>query len=147
LNLQCHIEPLSDGDLGRVEELFRRTTQFNTTGRPFLAAELARLLNTDRARAFSLRVSDRFGDHGLVGAAVVEADEITGFAISCRVLGMGVEHRFLGAVVEAVGIQRLAARVIETPRNSPVRNLYRDNGFTQAEDGIWVYAHPQSAAG
>ena len=147
LNLQCHIEPLSDGDLGRVEELFRRTTQFNTTGRPFLAAELARLLNTDQARAFSLRVSDRFGDHGLVGAAVVEADEITGFAISCRVLGMGVEHRFLGAVVEAVGIQRLAARVIETPRNSPVRNLYRDNGFTQAEDGLWVYAPPQSLAG
>jgi FkbH-like protein len=148
LNIQCRIEALTPGsDLGRIEELFQRTTQFNTTGRRFPAAELAALLRGGPARAFSLRVTDRFGDHGLVGAAVVEAGEITGFALSCRVLGMGVEHRFLQAVLEAVGGPSIFGRIIETPRNNPVRNLYRDNGFTQRPDGAWLYAPQRSLAG
>jgi predicted enzyme involved in methoxymalonyl-ACP biosynthesis len=28
-------------------------------------------------------------------------------------------------------------RIIPTPRNNPVRNLYRDNGFNEAEAGLW----------
>jgi FkbH-like protein len=148
LNVQCRIERLTtDGDLGRVEELFQRTTQFNTTGRRFPAAELARLLGGDGAQLFSLQVSDRFGDHGLVGAAVIEAGEITGFALSCRVLGMGVEHRFLKSIIEAVGGPSVLGRIVETPRNNPVRNLYRDNGFTQRADGAWLHAPKQSLAG
>jgi FkbH-like protein len=144
LNIQCRIEPATgQSDLGRIEELFQRTTQFNTTGRRFPAGELAALLDGP-ARAFSLQVTDRFGDHGLVGAAVVEADEITGFALSCRVLGMGVEHRFLQAVLETVGGPSILGRIIETPRNNPVRNLYRDNGFIQRADGAWLYAPQQS---
>ena len=81
--------------MSRVEELFQRTTQFNTTGRRFPAAELASHWQPGVTRVFALHVADRFGDHGLVGAAVVEAGEITGLAVSCRVLGLGVEHRFL----------------------------------------------------
>ena len=54
-------------------------------------------------------------------------------------LGLGVEHRFLGAVAENLAAEHaeLIARIIETPRNLPVRNLYRDNGFTLGEDGAW----------
>jgi predicted enzyme involved in methoxymalonyl-ACP biosynthesis len=86
-----------------------------------------------------MHVSDRFGDHGLVGAAVVEGGEIAGYALSCRVLGLGVEHRFLGTIAEALAAEHaeLTARIVETPRNLPVRNLYRDNGFTLGEDGTW----------
>jgi len=147
LQIQCRIEPLNaQDDLGRIEELFQRTTQFNATGRRFASAELSALLASDQARAFSLQVSDRFGDHGLVGAAIVEAGEITGFAMSCRVLGMGVEHRFLRAVIDAVG-GSLLGRIIETPRNTPVRNLYRDNGFIQRADGAWVYETTQALTG
>ena len=42
LNIQCSIERLGAGAaLERIAELFQRTTQFNTTGRTFSAAELA----------------------------------------------------------------------------------------------------------
>ena len=148
LNIQCRIEPLAaDSNLGRIEELFQRTTQFNTTGRRFPAAELVALIQGGHARVFSLQVTDRFGDHGLVGAAVIEAGEITGFALSCRVLGMGVEHRFLSAVLEAADGPSVLGRIVETSRNNPVRNLYRDNGFVQRPDGAWLYAGKQSLAG
>ena len=58
--------------LERVEELFQRTTQFNTTGRKFSVAELAALLVGEAGGIFTMHVPDRFADHGLVGAAVVK---------------------------------------------------------------------------
>ncbi len=36
----------------------------------------------------------------------------------------------------------LKAAIIVTDRNLPVRNLYRDNGFLLAEDGLWHFADP-----
>jgi FkbH-like protein len=140
LKVEARIERLQAGaELTRIEELFQRTTQFNATGRKFPVSELSAKLQTGEAAVFAMHVTDRFGDHGLVGAAVVEAGEITGYALSCRVLGLGVEHLFLQAFVEAMtaDFEALAARIIETPRNLPVRNIYRDNGFELGEDGVW----------
>ncbi len=85
-------------------------------------------------------MSDRLGDHGLVGAAVIIGDEITGFAISCRALGMSVEHTFLRHVLDAMkDALPLRGRIIPTPRNIPARNIYRDNGFAEREDGLWEF--------
>jgi FkbH-like protein len=140
LNIQCRIERLGPGaDFERVAELFQRTTQFNTTGRKFSAGELGALVTDPKAYVFSLHVSDRFGDHGLVGAAVVANSEIAGFVMSCRVLGLGVEHTFLEHIVDVFkeNFDALAARIVATPRNIPVRNIYRDNGFVAGDDGLW----------
>jgi FkbH-like protein len=150
LDIQTRMERLAAGDaLGRIEELFQRTTQFNTTGVKFAAAGLARLLEASGARVFALHVSDRFGDHGLVGAAVVQAGEILGLAISCRVLGMGVDHSFMQFILDDLSTDHGAvqARIIPTSRNAPVRNLYRDNGFAQDEDGVWRKALRETATG
>jgi FkbH-like protein len=140
LKIQCNIERLTgDVHLTRIEELFQRTTQFNTTARKFTVGELQALLVDPVAGIFSIHLSDRFGDHGLVGAAVLARGEILGFVLSCRILGLGVEHTFLKYIIET---QRslcatLAGRIIETARNFPVRNIYRDNGFIQVENGLW----------
>jgi FkbH-like protein len=140
LNVQCRIERLGPGaPFGRVAELFQRTTQFNTTGRRFSAAELTALVSDPEVYVFSLHVADRFGDHGLVGAAVVANSEIVGLVMSCRVLGLGVEHTFLQHIVDVFKekFDTLAARIVATPRNIPVRNIYRDNGFVAEDDGLW----------
>jgi FkbH-like protein len=141
LRIQCRIERLAATStrLERVEELFQRTTQFNTTGRKFSAAELATLAGDPHARLFALDVSDRFGNHGLVGAAVIAEGEILGLLLSCRALGMGIEHTFLRHIRDALKVvsASLRGRIVPTSRNIPVRNLYRDNGFTEAEPGLW----------
>jgi FkbH-like protein len=140
LNIRCRIERLgADAKFERIAELFQRTTQFNTTGRTFSAAELGAMLSNPDAHVFSLTVADRFGDHGLVGAAVLERGEIAGFVISCRVLGLGVEHTFLQHIVHTLkaDFDALTARIVATPRNIPVRNIYRDNGFVAQDDGTW----------
>src|SRR5580692_10566184 len=144
LGIQCRIECLTptSARLQRVEELFQRTTQFNTTGRKFSATKLPALAANPAAHLFAIEVSDRLGDYGLVGAAVIVEGEIAGLAVSCRALGMGIEHRFLRHVLDEMkdAPRPLGGRIIPTSRNTAVRNVYRDNGFTEAEPGLWRLA-------
>jgi FkbH-like protein len=140
LQIQCRIgRETGTSNIGRISELFQRTTQFNATGRKFTVTELSDLIESTDACVFSMEVADRFGDHGLVGAAVIECGEITGLVLSCRVLGLGVEHQFVRHIVETLkaDLGALSGRIVETPRNSPVRNIYRDHGFVQQTGGFW----------
>ncbi|MGB9153700.1 MAG: HAD-IIIC family phosphatase, partial [Alphaproteobacteria bacterium] len=141
LKIQCRIERLEADStrLARVEELFQRTTQFNTTGRKFSLSELTSLAKNDTAHIFAIDVSDRFGDHGLVGAAIIADGDILGLAMSCRVLGMGVEHEFMRRILSEIKkiSGSISGRIVETSRNIPVRNLYRDHDFTEKEKGLW----------
>jgi FkbH-like protein len=144
LQIKLDIETLAPGSqkLPRVEELFQRTTQFNTTGVKFSGAQLGGLMTSGLGAIYAMSVTDRFADHGLVGAIVVMDGEILGLAMSCRVLGMGVEHRFVQHVIDDLKgkAQELYGRIIETPRNLPVRNIYRDNGFVEEKPGLWARA-------
>jgi FkbH-like protein len=144
LQIKCSIERLTaaSAKLQRVEELFQRTTQFNTTGQKFSIGELSALAENPDGRLFAIEVSDRLGNYGMVGAAVIADSEIVGFAISCRALGMGIEHRLLRHVLnDMMGSHAsLRGRIIPTPRNIPARNIYRDNGFTETETGFWQFA-------
>ena len=140
LGVTCTFDQPSAGEmLERVGELFQRTTQFNTTGRRFTPGELT--VRAEAGEVFIAHVKDRFGDYGLVAAAVIEAGEIVGFAMSCRVIGLGVEHAFLAFVLDRMSDHHdlVVARILETPRNGPVRHLYADNGFRR--DGeVWTRA-------
>jgi FkbH-like protein len=129
--------------LERVAELFERTTQFNANGRRFGVAALRALADG----VFALRMRDRFGDNGLVGAAVVSGNEILNVAISCRVIGLGGERVLLDAVIAQArgGADALVGRIVETARNLPARHLYRDAGFTARGDGWWGLALRQEA--
>jgi FkbH-like protein len=127
------------GVLARVQELFERTTQFNATGRKFAMPELQRVMEASDGRAFTLRMRDRFADHGLVGAAVVAGGEILNVVMSCRVIGLGGERALVACIIDNAGSNdgELRARITPTERNTPVRNLYRDSGFTDRGDGSW----------
>jgi len=90
-------------------------------------------------------VGRRIDADGLVGAAVIENGAITGLVMSCRVLGLGIEHRFLQHVLDAAGSDHLTATIVPTTRNLPVRNIYRDNGFV-IEGDLWRWQRaPQRA--
>jgi FkbH-like protein len=115
--------------LDRVRELLLRTTQFNTTGaRPSADTLGARARGGE---VFVCSAKDRFGDYGLVAAAVLEDEEIAAFVMSCRVIGLGVEQRFLAYVLDAAAERHasVVARIVETSRNGPSRHLYADAGF------------------
>jgi FkbH-like protein len=143
LKVDCEIGRLHpETQSQRVVELFQRTTQFTTTGRTFTESDLERIAGTNDGGVFVMQVRDRFADHGLTAAAVIERGEIIALAMSCRVIGLGVEHRFLQHILDEMAGSNvsLCGQIITTARNAPVRNLYADNGFSLDGEGLWRIA-------
>ena len=77
------------------------------------AGDIAALLADPATTARTVRVTDRFGDYGLVGFVAVRDGEVVQLAFSCRILGMGVER----AVYERLGRPRIA---IAEPVSAPL---------------------------
>jgi len=71
LEIAVEIFLASDATLPRIHQLFQRTNQFNLTSRRYDEAQFVALLKDSRVRICALRARDRFGDHGLVAAALV----------------------------------------------------------------------------
>jgi hypothetical protein len=99
LQLRVEVAEATDDRLGRVSQLTFRTNQFNVTSIRRSEEELRRFISRAHATCLVVRVVDRFGDYGLVGAVMYEttADcyKVDTFLLSCRVLGRGVEHAVL----------------------------------------------------
>ena len=132
LNLKIDIAAPTQDEWGRLEQLTQRTNQFNFTTRRRTAQELKSSL-ANGGYVFRVRVSDRFGDYGLVGAIVAQKADTTllvdNLMLSCRVLGRGVEHamlRQLGALAEELGLQDVSLPYIATARNIPAA-AFADN--------------------
>jgi amino acid adenylation domain-containing protein/FkbH-like protein/non-ribosomal peptide synthase protein (TIGR01720 family) len=136
-------------DRPRVAELVARTNQFNTTGQRRSEGELARLLATGQLEARVTRVSDRFGDYGLVGVALVGGRErgleVESWLLSCRALGRGVEHRMaadLAGIARDRGLGLVEVAFRPTSRNRPAAELLESLAATCGGvrgDGSWRF--------
>jgi FkbH-like protein len=141
LAIAVEILAADDGQLPRLLQLFQRTNQFNLTTRRFELGELAACARDPRCRLLALKARDRFGDHGLVAAALVrkERDQwlIDSFLMSCRVIGYGIETAFLSAIAtEALGeVRALVGEFVPTKKNAPARDFYPRHGFVRMEAG------------
>lgn len=127
LDLKIDIAAPAEEEWPRIEQLTQRTNQFNFTTRRRTAAELKSLL-TEGAYVLRVRVADRFGDYGLVGAIIAQQEGATltvdTLLLSCRVLGRGVEHamlRRLGDVAQGLSLENVSLPYIATARNAPAR--------------------------
>jgi FkbH-like protein len=142
LGLNVQIGPARKGDLGRLTELVQRTNQFNTTTRRYSKGELEEMLRSDGCSVTVAELSDKFGDLGIVAAAVVRrgGDEavIENFVMSCRAMGFGMEQLLLSRIVEASAGLSVTGMFSPTARNEPASGLYRDSGFTEREPGEWA---------
>ena len=144
LQMQIRVSPADEFAFPRVLELIHKTNQFNLTTRRWSAPELSAVMADVANGVFSLRLSDRFGDQGIVGVAVVHANgpvaEIESFLLSCRVIGRQVETAFLRFLADWAaerGAMSLEGEFIETAKNAPARDFYARHGFRQVagDDG------------
>ncbi|MCE5271115.1 HAD-IIIC family phosphatase [bacterium] len=122
--------------LPRVAQLTQRTNQFNLTTRRYSESEISFIVENPVSDVLCLHLSDRFGDSGLVGVAIVvfeqEKARIDTFLVSCRVLGRKVEDAFLAQVLAFMrlkGARTAVGEYIPTTKNSQVRNFFPDRGF------------------
>jgi FkbH-like protein len=131
---------------GRIAQLTQRTNQFTLTGRRYGEQMVRSLIDDPAYRVYWLRVSDRYGDHGLVGGAIVQrrnrAWYIESLLLSCRVLGRTVERAFLAYLVGEArldGANQLEGEFRATGRNVPAADFYSQNLFVRvgANDDRW----------
>jgi methoxymalonate biosynthesis protein len=138
------IAPAVSADLPRLHELSVRTHQFNSTGAEVSAADFAKLLSSSDVRVITVRLSDKFGDDGLVGACLLETGpgepataRMPLVMMSCRALGRGVIDALLSwacQMARCAGAGRLAVPCVINSRNVPLRIALTSAGFRVGDD-------------
>lgn len=84
-------------EYSRIAELTQRTNKC-TNGRRYTVAEIKERVASDAVKLYSISVSDRFSDLGLVGAIEIEGNTLTLFSLSCRALGREIERKMLAFI-------------------------------------------------
>lgn len=129
-------------DVPRVLELMKRTHQMNSTGLLPDEAEVYRMLEDpgDVRSLYVAELRDRFGACGIIGTVMSETTgarwDIQLFAMSCRVMGRGVERAILSTLIgEATerGCASVTASYTATDRNRMMRTMFQMAGFRQHE--------------
>ncbi|MEH2492856.1 HAD-IIIC family phosphatase [Bradyrhizobium sp. AZCC 2230] len=158
LKVKVDIDPPGEGDWPRLAQLTQRTNQFNFTTVRRTEGELRTLVDgspDSAAQVLKVKVSDRFGDYGLVGLVIcIEADRellLDTFLLSCRVLGRGVEHsilRHVAAIAKSRGIEMVSLPFNKTARNEPA-SAFADSvaeAFKGVEGDRTAYRIPTDVA-
>lgn len=130
LKTEIKCETASPAQAARISELSQRTNQFNLSDVRYTEEEINYFIRDEGYCVYALSASDKYGDMGLVGAAVVRKTEnpvIIGFFLSCRVFGRGFEEHFLNKIkrnfaVPTYGIYK------RTDKNKRFEDFYSKNG-------------------
>ncbi len=134
--------PFDSVGRGRITQLINKTNQFNLTTRRYTESQVQQLEET-AALALQIRLTDTFGDNGMVAVVICATEGKTWFIdtwlMSCRVLGRQLEEATLNVVVECArrdGVTTLVGRYVPTERNDLVRQHYKKLGFVlEREEG------------
>jgi FkbH-like protein len=146
LEMNCAFAPVDAAVLARVVQLIGKTNQFNLTGRRHSEVAVQELIAAPDAVHLSVRMSDRFTDHGLVGVVLCVPQgrdlRVDTWLMSCRVLGRGAEittMRVLTDLARSRGFRRVIGEFRPSGRNEPARAAYQRSGFTPGPDSSWVF--------
>ncbi|EKT85630.2 HAD-IIIC family phosphatase [Leptospira santarosai] len=153
LGLTVHIIPLTDGNISRAEQLINKTNQFNTTTKRYTASQLLGMKENNFG-IYIIAVEDKFSELENLGVIIVdwnlnECAVIDDYLLSCRVLGRGIETSVIQWVLLTAKKKRFKSvrgEIINTERNEPVRNIFKDCAFYQdCNSNHWIYEIAEEA--
>ncbi|MCZ2078809.1 MAG: HAD-IIIC family phosphatase [Bryobacterales bacterium] len=143
LEMEATLREFNPIDAPRIAQLINKSNQFNLTTRRRTEAEVLELAGDPGAAAFTIRLRDRFGDHGLIAVIIAKivpgkggpVFEIDTWLMSCRVLKRQVEQETLNEIARLARLHSCAeirGVYIPTAKNGMVRDLYPQMGFRPA---------------
>jgi FkbH-like protein len=149
LQMTAEIDSFKPLYLDRIAQLTNKTNQFNLTTRRYTLAEMEAVAQDASCIALYGRLSDRFGDNGLISIVVGrregDALHMDLWLMSCRVLKRDMEIAMLDAVVEraqSMDIHTLYGYYLPTAKNSMVADHYAKLGFKSS-----LFANPSFVEG
>jgi FkbH-like protein len=125
-----------------------KTNQFNLTTRRLSDETFRALLGNSAYMVVGLRVSDRFGDSGITGLAIIDRGRhdawmVQDFLLSCRVLGRTVENAFLSwllARAARAGVHSVEIQHAATGRNQVAHGFLKESGGVESAAGdVWTF--------
>lgn len=146
LNLKVDLFRAKTEDLGRITQLVNKTNQYNLTTIRRTLDEVRALAASDDWRLYAFRVTDKFGEYGLVGVIIIKVSDdrrrwtIDSLMMSCRVLGRGVEQALIGGLAgdaRAEGAVEFVGSYIPTAKNAICKTFLPDQGFTRTGGQEW----------
>jgi len=148
LEMKLHLQPLNDGNSARAAQLCVKTNQFNTTTQRYDQRDLRRIAE-EQGDVVVLGLEDRYHAPENIGLIILRPDPavkargiVDSYLLSCRVLGRGIETPVLHWAIRRAAVRGwhdVTGAIIETERNTPVRNVFRDAGFQPStRSGEWV---------
>lgn len=149
LEMRAEILPFSPMYFSRIAQLTNKSNQFNLTTRRFTQAEIQSMAEDSRYATLYGKLSDKFGDNGVVSVVVGEIKEdgldVILWLMSCRVLKRDMEYAMmdqLAARCSALGILTIRGYYFPTAKNGMVRDFYARQGFgkiSESADGSAVW--------
>jgi FkbH-like protein len=136
---------VSEATRPRVAQLIAKTNQFNLTSRRLSAADVQALADAGGIVVWA-RAADRFGDHGLIAAALARPGDdgsflLEAFVMSCRVIGRKIETALLAEVMRAArerGATAFVGEYVATPKSRPAADFFARHAFEPAgPEGVW----------
>jgi FkbH-like protein len=149
LEMTAEIDRFKPLYLDRIAQLTNKTNQFNLTTRRYTLAEMESALTDPNMLGLYGRLSDRFGDNGLISVVLGRRQgnilELDLWLMSCRVLKRDMELAMLDALAERareMGVTALRGIYLPTKKNGMVSDHYPKLGFrleSEQTDGSATY--------
>lgn len=140
LDMECAIAPFDSIGRTRIAQLINKSNQFNLTTRRYTEAEVAAMEADTTCHTLQVRLTDKFGDNGMISVVVFRDMEgekawlCDTWLMSCRVLKRRIEEAVLAHVAvtaRARGVDRLYGDYIPSVKNAMVKDHFENLGFTQ----------------
>ena len=141
LAMTAEISRFAPPYLQRIAQLTNKSNQFNVTTRRYTESEIEAIAGDESYIPLYGRLSDKFGDNGVVSVVIGHKDNdtlhIDLWIMSCRVLKREMEFAMLDRVVEearAQGIRKIVGYYYPTAKNGMVKELFGAFGFAKASE-------------
>ena len=137
LEMTAEIDAFCPTYLERIAQLTNKSNQFNLTTRRYTLAEIDAASRNSQQIGLYGKLSDRFGDNGLVSVVLGSIDDrrlyLDLWLMSCRVLKREMEVAMLDVMVaraRARGLSELVGCYLPTAKNNMVADHYEKLGFS-----------------
>jgi FkbH-like protein len=142
LEMIAEINAFAPVYMSRIAQLTNKSNQFNLTARRYTQEEIEAAAADPKCITLYGKLSDKFGDNGVVAVAIGETDgdvcHIVLWLMSCRVLKRDMEFAMMDELARRCrerGVAILKGYYCPTAKNAMVRDFYDKQGFVlESED-------------
>lgn len=150
LNINIKVSVNKNDNIERISQISFKTNQFNLYPERYGLEEIKNFVDDDSYDLIQYEIHDKFGNNGICGFNILKKNndssiKILYFALSCRILGRGIENAIIGYIFNKYyqeGYNIFQAKYFFTNKNSIYKNFYKsffDNETYFKEEKYYFY--------